>query len=192
MRDTLRSMDSQLRICFVLLILWGLAMAGMANALGITIFSGGEVVDEPGRFSSIELAEIVKQAQRADPFYYQVGGIVTQYKGDVGLMGLVKERSNIRLILSPLSPLLFTPAGACSSNEECHSATDEMCEEAGHEGADSESTEIQDAPNGSQVCSSDCSDGSGAVAIIICSAHTVIDEPDPTGWSGGYSEPDSN
>jgi len=66
MRDTLRSMDAQLKICFVFLILWGLLMASMTPAVADEIeYRTAKMKYD--RFSSIELAALVKQAKRAAP-----------------------------------------------------------------------------------------------------------------------------
>lgn len=107
---------------------------------------------EYNRFTPAQTKAIHKQARKAAPLYPQVGGI--GYMTDKGA-----------LVLEPFRPLLFTPLGACDSNEECHAAADEACRNAGHEGGDDNTTEINEERT---LCSEDCSDGSGAVALISC------------------------
>jgi len=60
------------------------------------------------------------------------------------------------------------PFGACDSQEECTEETDEMCENAGHEGVDEDTVTVTVHADGSQTCSGDCTHG-GAVAFVNCS-----------------------
>ena len=59
------------------------------------------------------------------------------------------------------------PFGACDSQEECAAETDDMCENAGHQGVDEETVTVTVHADGSKTCSGDCSEG-GAVAFITC------------------------
>ena len=131
---------------------------------------------EQGRFSSTEMALILKHAHRANSVYPQVGGIVDH------------DATRSSFIFEPFAPLIFFPLGSCSSNSECAEDTDELCDDAGHEGSDSATVEISTSANGDQTCSADCSDNSGAVAIIVCRASTIMDDPDPVGIGGGQQD----
>lgn len=59
------------------------------------------------------------------------------------------------------------PFSACDSQEECEDETDEMCDDAGHEGVDAETVTVTLHADGSQTCSGDCNEG-GAVAFVTC------------------------
>ncbi len=66
----------------------------------------------------------------------------------------------------PIRPDFNHPAGATDSDDECESATNTMCNDAGH-GNSSDSTRTQHAAEdgGGCTCSGDCDDG--AVAMVI-------------------------
>ena len=59
------------------------------------------------------------------------------------------------------------PFGACDSVAECTDETDDMCEDAGHEGVNAETVTVTVHADGSMTCSGDCTEG-GAVAFITC------------------------
>ena len=85
----------------------------------------------------------------------------------IGGLAWYDENGDLR---THLSPLLFTPLGACDSTAECEEETDEMCEEAGQEGVDPETVEITTHENDDgKTCSGDCIGGNG-VAFVICNS----------------------
>ena len=62
------------------------------------------------------------------------------------------------------------PGGSCDSNEECEERTDEMCEDAGHDGVNEDTVTITLHADGSKTCSGDCN-SDGAVAFVTCSGN---------------------
>ncbi len=60
------------------------------------------------------------------------------------------------------------PAATCDSQQECVDATDDMCENAGHDGVDTTTVTITVHIDGSRTCSGDCN-SNGAVAFVTCS-----------------------
>ena len=170
-------------LCLVLLAATSFAVADSpAESITGEPNSAGVIAEDPaplrpqGRFDSTETALILKHAHRADAVYPQVGGIIRH------------NAVGNSFIFEPFAPLILTPLGSCSSDSECAADTDEMCEDAGHVGSDAETAEVSTNANGDQTCSADCSDGSGAVAIIICRSTTIIDDPDPIGIGGGHQD----
>jgi len=59
------------------------------------------------------------------------------------------------------------PRGSCDSQEDCEERTEEMCNEAGHNGVDEDSVAVTTHVDGSKTCSGDCN-SNGAVAFVTC------------------------
>ena len=147
---------------------------------------GQNIVDDPepigveeGRFDSTEITLLLKYARKANAVYPQVGGVIHVFE---------RQPNSHIMVLGPFQPLIFTPLGACDSNEECHDAADAGCAEAGHQGGDESTTEVITAESGSKICSEDCSDTSGAVYTQICRTSTIIDETEPVGIGRGMQD----
>ena len=68
----------------------------------------------------------------------------------------------------------------CCSDQECGEETDEMCEVAGHCGADEGTATRTTHADGSVTCSNDC-ECNGAVAFVVCNAPVICpgDTPSP-------------
>ena len=62
----------------------------------------------------------------------------------------------------------FKIAGTCDSDDECEKKTDEMCDQAGHDGVNVTTVQITVHADGSKTCSGDCN-SNGAVAFVTCS-----------------------
>jgi len=57
--------------------------------------------------------------------------------------------------------------GVCDDKDDCYKKTDELCEQAGHDGAEKKSVELTEHADGGSTCSADCL-ANGAVAFVTC------------------------